>query len=117
MAAIGWGISGLGYVVGPRLAWSLLDDLAGTRLPPHPMLSYWLSMAALTFAFVGVLFGLCLWRSFRNLAPILATFQLILAGLLTAYSWRWGFVATIQVYDAAFLALTGLYMLVGWRAR
>jgi hypothetical protein len=108
---IGWSVSIIGYIVNPQFAFELLSDLSGIKVDYNPILSYWLSMCSVAFAFIGLLFLLSINIRFKILRPILGAFNILMAVLLTIYCFRYGYLSDVQVYDSVFLITTGVVIL------
>lgn len=113
IAAIGWGISVVGLVVPSATAFDLLQGLGADGLAYHPMLDYWLRMAAFAFTAIGVQFLVVAvwWRRLTGLALAGALFQILSGCVLLISAAAIGLDAGNHRADAAFCLSTGTIML------
>jgi hypothetical protein len=116
-AGIGWGIS----VFGVFLPWPMvLDQLTGLgagKIPPDPMLNYWLRMTATAFTAIGIFFLILAAypRRYAEFVPLAGIFLVIEGCVLFIY----GLVLKLEplpfAFDAAFCLIIGAAVVVTHR--
>lgn len=114
MTAVGWGLGGFPLVMSDQDLWYWLNQLAGGPVPEHPVIAYWVRMAACVCVLVALL---GLWATLRvhreRLLPwVLTWFQLGCAAALWWWGTKLGLTASVWGIDVYFCLLTGVVQAV-----
>ena len=116
VAGIGWIISILTNLVNGTAVFDFLQYVSSQQFEYHPMLDYWMKMAGLAFAFIGLGFLYCgiKWKEALPLGIYFGAYQIIsfLSVLLSMA--RLDLDSQIYLMDCAFFLGTGLPMTLAW---
>ena len=119
VSAFGWGISVFAVAMPPEVAFAHLERLSGRDVEPTPALSYWLKLAGVGFAFLGLQFAFCAVRPDRlmGLTKALLVFNLVCGAVLVWAALSVGLEPGTFIYDVTFCATTGGFGLIALRLR
>ncbi len=115
-AGIGWVVSILATIVNGELVFEFLQYVSGLSFEYNPMLDYWMKMAGLAFAFVGLGFLYCgiKWKEGLKFGLYFGSFQ-ILSGIAVLLNMvRMEIDSLIYLMDCTFFLGTGIPMTWAW---
>ena len=116
VAGIGWMASILTNFVNGTTIFEFLRFVSTEQFEYHPMLDYWMKMAGLAFAFIGLGFLYCgiKWKKALPFGIYFGAYQLasFLSVLLTMV--RLDLDSQLYLLDGAFFLGTGLPMTLAW---
>ena len=116
IAGIGWVVSILATIVNGETVFHFLQFISGHSFEYHPMLDYWMKMAGLAFAFVGLGFLYCgiKWKEGLKYGLYFGLFQILSCiGVLLSLA-RMDIDSMIYLADVAFFLGTGIPMTIAW---
>ena len=115
-AGIGWVISVLATIVNGELVFEFLQYISGQSFEYNAILDYWMKMAGLAFAFVGVGFLYCgiKWKEGLKFGLYFGVFQILsCVGVLLSMA-RMEIDSMIYLMDCTFFLGTGIPMTLAW---
>lgn len=116
IAGIGWFISILTSLVNGPTVFEFLQYISAEQFAYHPMLDYWMKMAGLAFAFIGLGFLYCgiKWKEALPLGIYFGYYQIAsFLGILLSMA-RLDLDSQIYLMDCVFFLGTGLPMTLAW---
>ena len=116
IAGTGWIVSILATLVNGQAAFEFLQYISGEQLAYNPMLDYWMKMAGLAFAFIGLGFLYCglKWKEALPYGLYFGSYQILSAfGVLISIA-RMDIDSNIYLMDCVFFLGTGIPMTWAW---
>jgi hypothetical protein len=117
VAGIGWFVSILANLVSGPAVFQFLQFVSEQGLEYSPMLDYWMKMAGLAFAFIGLgfIYTGIQWKEMFRFGRYFAWYQILSFISVIITTWRLSLDSHMYVIDSAFFLGTGLIMLLSWR--
>jgi len=115
-AGIGWVVSILATIVNGELVFEFLQYISGLSFEYSTMLDYWMKMAGLAFAFVGLGFLYCgiKWKEGLKFGLYFGLFQILSCVVVLLSIARMEIDSMIYLMDCAFFLGTGIPMTWAW---
>ncbi|MDH3648960.1 MAG: hypothetical protein OEQ53_04715 [Saprospiraceae bacterium] len=116
IAGMGWFVSIYTTIVNGPAVFEFLGYISSSEFEYHPMLDYWMKMAGIAFAFIGLGFIFCgiRWKKNLPLGKYFALYQIICFIGVVLSVLRLDLDSSIYVLDFAFFLGTGIPMLIAW---
>lgn len=114
-AGVGWFVSILANIVNGSTVFEYLSFISSEEFDYHPMLDYWMKMASLAFALIGIGFLYCSWKwkETIHLGFYLGIYQIVSALSVLLTMSRIELSSQIYLVDFLFFLGTGIPMVWG----
>jgi len=116
VAGIGWFVSIFANFVNGTKVFEFLEFVSTEQFEYHPMLDYWMKMAGLAFAFVGLGFLFCgmKWKKAFPLGIYFGIYQILSAISILLTMLRIDIDSQLYLLDCLFFFGTGIPMTLAW---
>ena len=116
VAGIGWIVSIFANLVNGTTVFEFLQVVSSEEFDYHPMLDYWMKMAGLAFAFIGLGFLYCgyKWKEALPYGIYFGAYQILCAVSVLITMIRLDLDNQLYLLDCAFFLGTGIPMTLMW---